>query len=315
MNMSDLRVIFMGTPDFAVPCLDKLVEEKYNVVAVVSQPDRPKGRGQKLAQSPVKEAALAYGLPVLQPEKVRESEFQAKLALLKPDLIVVVAFGQLLPKVLLDLPPLGCINVHASLLPYYRGAAPIHWAVMKGEEVTGVTTMYMDIGMDTGDMILKAEVPIGKDDTTGILHDRLKEEGAKLLSDTIKLIAAKQGKGTPQDHDKATYASMLRRDIEVIDWQKSAESIHNLVRGLNPWPGSYCTYQDKPLKTWQTKVYDKNERTTAPGKVSKITGDGFVVETGQGTIELLEVQPANKRRMSAKDFVCGYGITIGDILG
>lgn len=315
MNMSDLRVIFMGTPDFAVPCLDKLVEEKYNVVAVVSQPDRPKGRGQKLAQSPVKEAALAYGLPVLQPEKVRESEFQAKLALLKPDLIVVVAFGQLLPKVLLDLPPLGCINVHASLLPYYRGAAPIHWAVMQGEEVTGVTTMYMDIGMDTGDMILKAEVPIGKDDTTGILHDRLKEEGAKLLSDTIKLIAAKQGKGTPQDHDKATYASMLRRDIEVIDWQKSAESIHNLVRGLNPWPGSYCTYQDKPLKTWQTKVYDKNERTTAPGKVSKITGDGFVVETGQGTIELLEVQPANKRRMSAKDFVCGYGITIGDILG
>ena len=315
MNMSDLRVIFMGTPDFAVPCLDKLVEEKYNVIAVVSQPDRPKGRGQKLAQSPVKEAALAYGLPVLQPEKVRESEFQAKLALLKPDLIVVVAFGQLLPKVLLDLPPLGCINVHASLLPYYRGAAPIHWAVMKGEEVTGVTTMYMDIGMDTGDMILKAEVPIGKDDTTGILHDRLKEEGAKLLSDTIKLIAAKQGKGTPQDHDKATYASMLRRDIEVIDWQKSAESIHNLVRGLNPWPGSYCTYQDKPLKTWQTKVYDKNERTTAPGKVSKITGDGFVVETGQGTIELLEVQPANKRRMSAKDFVCGYGITIGDILG
>lgn len=315
MNMSDLRVIFMGTPDFAVPCLDKLVEEKYNVVAVVSQPDRPKGRGQKLAQSPVKEAALAYGLPVLQPEKVRESEFQAKLALLKPDLIVVVAFGQLLPKVLLDLPPLGCINVHASLLPYYRGAAPIHWAVMQGEEVTGVTTMYMDIGMDTGDMILKAEVPIGKDDTTGILHDRLKEEGAALLSDTIKLIAAKQGKGTPQDHDKATYASMLRRDIEVIDWQKSAESIHNLVRGLNPWPGSYCTYQDKPLKTWQTKVYDKNERTTTPGKVSKITGDGFVVETGQGTIELLEVQPANKRRMSAKDFVCGYGITIGDILG
>ncbi len=315
MNMSDLRVIFMGTPDFAVPCLDKLVEEKYNVVAVVSQPDRPKGRGQKLAQSPVKEAALAYGLPVLQPEKVRESEFQEKLALLKPDLIVVVAFGQLLPKVLLELPPLGCINVHASLLPYYRGAAPIHWAVMKGEEVTGVTTMYMDIGMDTGDMILKAEVPIGKDDTTGILHDRLKEEGAKLLSDTIKLIAAKQGKGTPQDHDKATYASMLRRDIEVIDWQKSAESIHNLVRGLNPWPGSYCTYQGKPLKTWQTKVYDKNERTTAPGKVSKITGDGFVVETGQGTIELLEVQPANKRRMSAKDFVCGYGITIGDILG
>jgi len=315
MKMSDLRVIFMGTPDFAVPCLDKLVEEKYNVVAVVSQPDRPKGRGQKLAQSPVKEAALAYGLPVLQPEKVRESEFQEELVLLKPDLIVVVAFGQLLPKVLLDLPPLGCINVHASLLPYYRGAAPIHWAVMQGEEVTGVTTMYMDIGMDTGDMILKAEVPIGKEDTTGVLHDRLKEEGAALLSDTIKLIVAKQGKGTPQDHDKATYASMLRREIEVIDWQKSAESIHNLVRGLNPWPGSYCTYQDKPLKTWQTKVCDKNEGTTTPGKVSKITGDGFVVETGQGTIELLEVQPANKRRMNAKDFVCGYGITIGDILG
>jgi len=315
MKMSNLRVIFMGTPDFAVPCLDMLVAEQYNVVAVVSQPDRPKGRGQKLAQSPVKQAALTYGLPVLQPNKVRECDFQEELALLKPDLIVVVAFGQLLPKVLLDLPPLGCINVHASLLPYYRGAAPIHWAVMKGEGVTGVTTMYMDVGMDTGDMILKAEVPIEEQDTTGMLHDRLKEEGAKLLSDTIRLIAAKQAKPTLQDAEKATYAPMLHREIEIMDWQQSATDIHNLVRGLNPWPGAYCIYQEKPLKTWQTKVYDKNEITTTPGKVCKITGDGFVVETGQGTIELLEVQPANKRRMSAKDFVCGYGVRIGDILG
>lgn len=246
--MSKLRVVFMGTPEFAVSCLDMLIAENYNVMAVVTQPDRPKGRGQKLGLSPVKEAALAYGLPVLQPNKVKEADFQSAMAELKPDLIVVVAFGQFLPKVLLDLPPLGCINVHASLLPYYRGAAPIHWAVINGEEVTGITTMYMDIGMDTGDMILKDEISINETDTTGIIHDKLKECGAQLLSETIKLITADKAPRIAQNHDCATYASMLHREVEVIDWRKPARDIHNLVRGLNPWPGSYCTYQGKKTK-------------------------------------------------------------------
>lgn len=313
--MSKLRVVFMGTPDFAVACLDMLVAQKYDVVAVVTQPDRPKGRGQKLGQSPVKEAALAYGLPVLQPHKVKEIEFQEQMSSLKPDLIIVVAFGQLLPKVLLDLPPLGCVNVHASLLPYYRGAAPIHWAIIKGEKVTGVTTMYMDVGMDTGDMILKAEIPIAENATTGMIHDELKEKGASVLSDTIELIAKEQAPRRVQDHNCATYASMLNRELEAIKWQETAVSIHNLVRGLNPWPGSYCIHQDKTLKTWQTRVHDSKSLNGQPGRISKITPEGFIVETGQGTLEVIEVQPANKRRMSGKDFVCGYGIAIGDILG
>lgn len=312
--MSKLRVVFMGTPDFAVACLDMLVAEQYEVVAVVTQPDRPKGRGQKLGQSPVKEAALAYGLPVLQPNKVKEADFQQEMSRLKPDLIVVVAFGQLLPKVLLDLPPLGCINVHASLLPAYRGAAPIHWAVINGEQVTGVTTMYMDIGMDTGDMILKAEVPIEENATTGIVHDQLKESGAKVLQETIELISEHKAPRAAQNHEQATHASMLTRELEAIDWGKTAIAIHNLVRGLNPWPGSYCFHQEKNLKTWKMRVHESEKVDTVPGRIVSITAEGFIVETGQGTLEVLEVQPASKRRMSAKDFVCGYGIVVGDIL-
>lgn len=312
--MSNLRVIFMGTPEFAVPCLDMLVANQYNVIAVVTQPDRPKGRGQKLAQSPVKQAAIAYGLPVLQPNKVKEADFQAALSLLKPDIIVVVAFGQLLPESILELPPMGCINVHASLLPYYRGAAPIHWAVIKGEKVTGVTTMYMDKGMDTGDMILKDEVQIAEDDTTGTIHDKLKEMGANVLSDTIQLLTLDKATRTAQNNECATYASMLSREVEAIDWQRSAIEIHNLVRGLNPWPGAYCSYQDKNLKIWYTRVYESEAAVSKPGKIIKVTTDSFIIETGQGTLEVLEVQPASKRRMSAKDFVCGYGIVVGEIL-
>ena len=216
---------------------------------------------------------------------------------------------------MLDIPPLGCINVHASLLPCYRGAAPIHWAVIKGEQVTGVTTMFMDVGMDTGDMILSSEVSIAEDETTGMIHDKLKESGAKLLSKTIKLIIANNATRTVQNNKYATYASMLNREVEAIDWQQSANDIHNLVRGLNPWPGAYCSYQDKNLKILQTREYEIDMFTTKPGKIIKITAEGFVVETGLRILEILEVQPANKRRMSAKDFLCGYGVTVGDILG
>jgi methionyl-tRNA formyltransferase len=312
--MSNLRVVFMGTPDFAVPCLNILMKDGYNVVAVVTQPDRPKGRGQKLAQSPVKLAAMAYGLPVLQPKKVKDSEFQNELLLLNPDIIIVVAFGQLLPQPILDVPPLGCVNVHASLLPMYRGAAPIHWSVIKGDKVTGVTTMYMDIGMDTGDMILKEEVSILETETTGDVHDKLKSTGAKVLSETMKLIVNKNAPRIAQDNERATYATMLTRELEGIQWQNSAVAIHNLVRGLNPWPGAYCSYQGKNLKIWQTKIHQIDDVVTKPGRIAKITNDGFVVETGQGMLEILEIQPASKRRMSAKDFICGYGLGVGDIL-
>lgn len=312
--MTNLRVIFMGTPDFAVPCLDILVDAGYNIIAVVTQPDRPKGRGQKLAESPVKQAALSYGLPVLQPNKVKDTGFLVELSLLKPDIIIVVAFGQLLPKSILDLPPLGCINVHASLLPLYRGAAPIHWSVIKGDKVTGVTTMHMDVGMDTGDMILKEEVSIGETESTGELHDKLKGIGAKVLSETIKLIVSKKAPRTAQNNEDATYAPMLTRELEGVKWQESALNIHNLVRGLSPWPGAYCGYQGKNLKLWRTRIHKMDEGVSQPGRIVKITAEGFVVATGQGMIEILEVQPASKRRMNANDFICGYGLSVGDIL-
>lgn len=302
--MSKIRVIFMGTPDFAVPCLTMLVNGEYDVQAVVSQPDRPKGRGQKLAPSPVKEAALSYGIPVLTPPRIRDAAFIENMRQLHPDIIIVVAFGQFLPKELLDLPRLGCVNVHASLLPQYRGAAPIHWAIINGEKTTGITTMYMDVGMDTGDMLLKAEVAIGADDTTGDLHDVLKEIGARVLSDTLRQIVNGTVSRTPQDHTQATYAPMLTRDTEKINWQQSAKEIHNLIRGLNPWPGAYCLHQTKALKIWKTKVCS-GKATAKPGQV--ICGaDSIRVSTGEGDLELLEVQPESKRRMSADEYLRGY---------
>lgn len=303
--MPKTRVVFMGTPEFAVPCLAMLVHEGYDVCTVVSQPDRPKGRGQKLAPSPVKEAALSYGIQVLTPERIKDASFIDVMKDLNPDMIIVVAFGQFLPKVLLDVPKFGCINVHASLLPKYRGAAPIHWAVINGETMSGVTTMFMDIGMDTGDMILKAEFPIGPCDTTGDLHDTLKELGASVLSQTVRQIVAGTAPRIPQEHSTATYAPMLTRAIEKIDWQKSAWEIHNLVRGLNPWPGAYGFHQGKGLKIWQTRIFPETV-TQQPGRVLYHAGS-VIVGTGNGNIELLEVQPESKRRMSAGEYIRGYG--------
>lgn len=312
--MAKLRVVYMGTPDFAVPCLDRLVAEAYEIAAVVTQPDRPKGRGQKLAASPVKEAALNYGLPVLQPEKIKEAGFIEQLVTLKPDVIVVVAFGQFLPKVLLELPPIGCINVHASLLPKYRGAAPIHWSVINGEQVTGVTTMFMDVGMDTGDMILKAQVPILPDETTGELHDKLKSLGADVLADTLAQLAAGTATRTPQEHSEATYAPLLTRGIERVDWNKPAQAVHNMVRGLNPWPGAYCLHNDKPLKVWRTELW-RGTSVGQPGQIIRLGEDGMVVATGSGGLEVKEVQPESKRRMGAGEYIRGYGLNVGEILG
>lgn len=312
--MKKLRTVFMGTPDFAVPCLDMLVKEGYPVAAVVTQPDRPKGRGQKLAYSPVKEAALSYNLPVLQPVSIKDDNTFEQIADLKPDIIIVVAFGQFLPKKLLDLPPYGCVNVHASLLPHYRGSAPIHWAIINGEATTGITTMYMDVGMDTGDMVLKAAIPILSSDTTGSLHDKLKDLGSTVLSDTLQQLADGNAPRVPQNNLEATYARMLCRDTERINWHQPATAIHNLVRGLNPWPVAYCKYQNKSLKIWKTRIYDESAACSQPGRIIQMTKDGFVVETGKGTVEIQEVQPESKRRMKASDCVCGYCLTVGNML-
>ncbi len=312
--MTSLRVVFMGTPDFAVPCLDRLVADGHDVAAVVTQPDRPKGRGQKLAPSPVKEAALGYGLPVLQPEKIRTEEFQAAMAALAPEVVVVVAFGQFLPKAMLELPRLGCVNVHASLLPRYRGAAPIHWAVMNGETTTGITTMYMDTGMDTGDMILKAELDIAPDDTTGKVHDRLKELGAAVLSDTLARLADGTAPRTPQDGTAATYAPLLTRAVERIDWSRPAATVHNQVRGLSPWPGAYCLHVGRTLKVWRSELAATAPGGGQPGRVVAADETGAVVLTGDGAVRLTEVQPENRRRMGMGEFIRGYGLTVGETL-
>ncbi|MCX7781619.1 MAG: methionyl-tRNA formyltransferase [Negativicutes bacterium] len=303
--MSKMRVVFMGTPDFAVPCLEMLIAENYDIQAVITQPDRPKGRGQKVAPSPVKQAALVHNLPVLTLERIKDEAFITAMRRLNPDLIAVVAFGQFLPKTLLELPIYGCVNVHASLLPKYRGAAPIHWAVINGEKCTGVTTMFMDIGMDTGDMILKREVAIGDEETTGELHDKLKVAGAELLSATLAAIMAGTAPRCPQDHASATYAPLLTRTTERIDWQRPAGEIHNLVRGLNPWPVAYTLHGDKLLKVWRTRLGNPNA-AGEPGRVA-FSAEGIFVSTGRGELELLEVQPESKRRMSADDYFRGCG--------
>ncbi|QJW46966.1 methionyl-tRNA formyltransferase [bacterium BFN5] len=313
--MSNVRVVFMGTPEFAVPCLEMLIQEQYDIIAVVTQPDRPKGRGQKLVASPVKEFALKHGLQVLQPEKIKTAEFENQLAVLNPDVIIVVAFGQILSKRILDIPALGCINVHASLLPKLRGAAPIHWSIIEGDTITGVTTMYMDVGLDTGDMILKSEIPISDNAITGEIHDQLKLVGASVLKETLMLIVQQKAPRISQNHQDATYAPLLTKMIEKINWERPAVEIHNLIRGLNPWPGAYCCYQDRVLKIWRSRIHDADIATTRPGRVVRVTAEGILVETGLGVIEILEVQPESKRRMLAKDCACGYCINTGEIFG
>ena len=311
--MTGQRVVFMGTPDFAVPCLQAIVAAGYEVCGVVSQPDRPKGRGRKLAPSPVKEAAMALGLPVVTVERVKEPAFLSQLRDWAPDVAVVVAFGQILPESVLQTPRFGCINVHASLLPKYRGAAPIHRVLIEGEPRTGVTTMQMDRGMDTGDILLMEAVEITPDMTTGQLHDILSELGSRLIVRTLAAAFAGTLRPIPQDSGQASYAPMLDRALERIDWQKSAQQIHNLVRGLNPWPGAYCICDDLTLKIWRTIVIPYHG-TLTPGRIHAVTPTGLVVETGQDLLELQEVQPECKRRMGARDCACGYCLIPGAIL-
>jgi methionyl-tRNA formyltransferase len=303
----------MGTPDFAVPCLRAIVAAGYEICGVVSQPDRPKGRGRKLSPSPVKAAALEMGLPVVTVERVKDPAFLLRMQEWAPDVAVVVAFGQILPESVLQSPRLGCINVHASLLPAYRGAAPIHRVIIDGEKQTGVTTMQMDRGMDTGDMLLSRTVEILPDMTMGELHDILCQSGAELIVQTLEQLFAGKAAPIPQDSSQASYAPMLDRALERIDWTQSAQRIHNLVRGMNPWPGAYCKCENITMKIWKTRIKSA-KGPLVPGRIHEATADGLVVETGDGMIELLEVQPECKRRMGARDCACGYCMTSGTVL-
>ena len=311
-----MRIVFMGTPDFAVGSLQALCESgKHEILAVVTQPDRPKGRGNKLLQTPVKEYALAQGLTVYQPQKVKTPEFVELLHELQPELIVVAAFGQFLSKEILELPKYGCINVHASLLPKYRGAAPIQYAIIKGEKESGVTIMQMDIGMDTGAMLDKVLVPIAENTTMGELHDALREQGAALLLQVIDKIAAGTAVAEPQDNEQATYATLLDRSMEHIDWSKTAQEVHNLIRGFNPAPSTFTKLPNgKSLKIWGSKMTDKNSAAAAAGTVIETGKHSFFVACGEGVLEITEVQPESKKRMPAQVFLNGRGVQEGDLL-
>ncbi len=331
MDKSDMRIIFMGTPDFAVPCLDVLVQNGYCVVAVVTQPDKPAGRKQSELKAPaVKEAARRAGIKtILQPSKVKTPEFLASIRELEPDLIVTAAYGRILPKAVLDVPKHGCINVHASLLPKYRGAAPIQWALINGDEKTGVTTMFMDEGMDTGDILLTSEIPIDPDMNCQELFDRLKELGGQVLLDTLKALENGTLIRTPQDHSKAVHVPMMTKETGLIDWTKSAREIHNLVRGTNPWPGAYTFYKCSRLKVWKTTVLDSCPVITPenaaeaklleisgsqpPGKILKIFKQNVIVSTGEGCLRINELQFENCKRMGVCE--CGHNMDEGEILG
>lgn len=311
-----MRIVFMGTPDFAVGSLKALSEcGKYEIVSVITQPDRPKGRGNKVLMTPVKEYALSKGYPVFQPQKVKTPEFVAELKAMAPDLIVVAAFGQFLSQEILDLPKYGCINVHASLLPKYRGAAPIQYAIIKGEQESGVTIMQMDIGMDTGAMLDKVVVPIGENTTMGELHDALMEKGAELLLKVVAAIEAGSAVAVPQNNDEAVYATLLKREMECIDWSKSAQEVHNLIRGFNPVPSTFTTLPNgKHLKLFGSRLTGKDAKANA-GTVVEVGKKSFFVACGSGVVEITEVQPESKKRMPAQVFVNGRGVQVGDVLG
>lgn len=304
----------MGTPEFAVPSLKMLVEEGYDVAAVVTQPDKPKGRGNKLAAPPVKEYAVKKRIAFLQPEKVKAPEFADNLAEIAPDLLVTVAYGQILSKRILDIPKMGCINVHGSLLPKYRGAAPIQWAIINGESMTGITTMYTDAGMDTGDMLLKREVEITQDMTFADLHDRLSIAGAELLKETLVQLRKGTLERVPQPDEEATYAPMIKKEIGKIDWSKGAKDIHNLVRGTDPWPGAYTFYKGERMRVWKTVVED-GRTDKAPGTIIKAGKEGITASTGDGTVKIVEVQFDSCKRMHVGEYIRGHAIDEGEILG
>ncbi|WP_027363629.1 methionyl-tRNA formyltransferase [Desulfotruncus alcoholivorax] len=311
-----MKVVFMGTPDFAVPTLKEIINAGHEVAAVVTQPDRPGGRGKKIKMAPVKLAAGELGLQVFQPDKVRDPGFVQELRRLNPELIVVAAFGRILPGEILNLPRYGCINVHASLLPAYRGAAPIHRAVINGERETGVTIMLMDAGLDTGDMLLQEKITIGPEDTVGVVHDRLAVLGGRLLVKAMELIQTGRAKPVPQDDSKSSYAAMLKREDEIICWAEDAVVIKNRVRGLNPWPGARTELEGKVLKIWRVSLAGDAPVQGKPGQVLEASaGRGILVRAGNAVLSLDELQLQGRKSMRAADFLRGNPLTPGIFLG
>ena len=321
-----MRIVFMGTPDFSVPALKALVEVGHQVIAVVTQPDKPKGRGKEVQMTPVKIQAMEYGIPVYQPAKVREASFVEVLKGLEADVYVVIAFGQLLPKAVLELPKYGCINIHASLLPKYRGAAPIQWCVIDGERETGITTMMMDVGLDTGDMLEKTVIPIEEKETGGSLHDKLSLAGGALILSTLKKLEEGTLVRTPQTDEGTCYAKMLTKSLGDIDWNQSAVSIERLIRGLNPWPSAYTLWNGKTIKIWSADVTTSREAAAflsesgvpsetgiTPGTVVCSDKHSLVVCTGDGLLSVRELQMEGKKRMDTPAFLRGYPIPEGDV--
>lgn len=316
-----MNIVFMGTPEFAVPSLEMLLNEGYNVVGVVTQPDKPQGRKKVLTPTPVKVAAERHGLPVFQPVKLRDPESVARLAEWKPDLIVTAAFGQILPKAVLDMPVRGCVNVHGSLLPKYRGGAPIQRSIINGESVTGVTLMYMAEGLDTGDMISRVEVPITDEDTSGTMFAKLSKAGSELLREEMPRLIAGETKAVPQDDAQSTYARNLTREDERIDWSRTSRELFNQVRGLVPFSGAFSLWDEQVFKVWAVakpgepgKVSVSGSEQAEPGTVLQANANGIEVRTGDGSIWLTEVQPAGKKAMKAADFARGGTLKPGTVL-
>lgn len=309
-----MNVIFMGTPDFSVPVLKGLIESaEHTVTAVVTQPDKARGRSGKPVYTPVKEVAVANNIPVYTPERVRSEEFVAQLREIPCDVIVVVAFGQILSKEILCMPPYGCINVHASLLPRWRGAAPMQWAILEGDKKTGVTTMLMAEGIDTGDMLLKAETPIFDEDTAETLHDRMSKMGRTLLLETLFALSQGTVIPKPQKEEDSCYAKMLKKELGKIDMNWNAQKLERYIRGLNPWPSAFVKYRGKTLKMWRAKVCQEDTEE-APGTVVAVEKDSFIVQTGKGCLQILEVQLEGKKRMDAGSFLRGVQMEKGDQL-
>lgn len=326
-----MKVVFMGTPDFAVGALEAIIKAGHQVAAVVTQPDKPKGRGKEVQMTPVKVCALSHGIPVFQPVKIKEAEAVETLRTYQADIFVVAAFGQILSEEILTMPKYGCVNIHASLLPKYRGAGPIQWAVINGEKITGVTIMQMDKGVDTGDMLLKEEVAIAADETADTLHDKLAVVGAHLIVEALTKIEAGDAAPVKQNDEDACHAKMLHKSMGKIDWHMEAEKLDCLIRGLISWPGAFTLFRGKTLKIWKEEVISEQEltaleelpgqnqddlvRNAPPGTVILVEKDAFCVQTGDGVLRLTEVQPEGKKRMAVKDFLLGYPIKAGERLG
>jgi len=307
-----MKVVYMGTPDFAVGALEAIVNAGHEVVAVVTQPDKPKGRSDKLIPSPVKECALKYDIPVLTPVKIKEKDAVEELKKYPADIFVVAAFGQILSEEILNMPKFGCINIHASLLPKYRGAAPIQWSIIDGEKETGVTIMQMDKGLDTGDILFTKIVPISDEDTGESLFDKLAIAGAELVVESLPKIEKGDVHPIKQDDEKSTYAKMLSKAIGQIDWKKSADELEHLVRGLNSWPSAYTYLNGKQLKIWKSKVVSMSGN---PGEVLKVEKDSIIVGTGKDALAILELQLEGKKRMLTKDFLAGRSVEAGSVVG